>query len=369
MSTTKRDYYEVLGVPRDAGESEIRSAYRKLARRHHPDVSDDPDAHRRFQEIGEAYAVLSDAEKRAGYDRFGHQGVTGPTGDPGFGDLFDLFRTVVGGFGYEDQPVSVRGGDVNYEFPLTLEDVATGVETEIAVSRHMTCDECDGDGTGPNGISQQCPTCRGRGRVRYQQQAMFMTISQEAECPDCNATGTHITEPCEECRGSGRRRRTEKVSVEIPQGVEHGQRIQYRAAGDAGPLGTPPGDLFVHVRVQPHDRFVRRGNDLAVELPIDFTQAALGDVIEIPGLLEPHELHIAAGAQHGSTIRIRGGGLPQLRRPERVGDLHVVMRVDVPKKLNKTQRELLLKLADASGIEITPPTSAFRRKIDEVLGG
>ncbi len=368
MAASKRDYYEVLGVSRDADAKEIRSAYRKLARQHHPDVSDAPDAHQTFQEIGEAYSVLSDDQKKSHYDQFGHDAPMGGGHEGGIPDIFDLFRTVVGGFGFEDETVR-RGADVNYELGLTLADAATGMETEIAVSHFIPCETCEGQGAAPGSAREQCATCRGQGRVRYQQQAMFMTISQQGECPDCQGMGVRIPNPCDDCSGTGRKRQTEKFQVEVPPGVEHGQRVRYAASGDAGPLGSPSGDLYVHIRVEPHDFLVRRGDDLACKVPIDFTQAVLGDVFEIPGLLEDLELETPPGTQHGEAITIRGQGMPRLRRPNKRGDLHVLIRIDIPRKLSKKQRELVLKLADASDIEITPPESGIRKKIGEVLGG
>jgi len=368
MAERKRDYYEVLGVSRDATEKEIRSAYRKLAREYHPDVSDAPDAQSRFQEIGEAYAVLCDAERRAGYDRFGHAGPEGVGFDVGMVDIFDLFQSVVGGFGFRRERVS-RGNDLEYQLPITLEEVATGLATEIAVSRFVRCDACAGEGAVPGSTREQCPTCHGAGRVRYRQSAMMLTFTQESDCPDCRGTGVRIPSPCPDCGGSGRTRRTQKVPVELPPGVQDGQRIRYESGGDAGPLGARAGDLDVVIRVRPHEVFVRRGRDLACEVEIEFPQAALGDVIEVPGILHPHELHVPSGTQHGDSLTVRGAGLPELRRPDRCGDLHVLVRVRVPRRLSKRQREVLHQLAEEMGLDVHPPESSLRKKIGEVLGG
>ncbi|MGQ9733324.1 MAG: molecular chaperone DnaJ [Candidatus Zipacnadales bacterium] len=368
MDAPKRDYYEVLGVPRDADADTIRAAYRKLARRHHPDVSDEPDAHARFQEIGEAYAVLSDPEKRAHYDRFGHAGPEGFGFDLGVVDLFDLFQSVVGGFGFQ-QPRVGGGRDLEYQLPITLEDVATGLETQIAVSHLVACEECGGEGAAPGTSRERCPTCQGVGRVRYRQTAMLLTFMQEADCPDCGGSGIHIPTPCDSCGGSGRRRQTEKISVNIPAGIQDGQRIRYRGRGDAGPLGTPPGDLYVIIHVQPHETFVRRGADLACEVEIEFPQAALGDVIQVPGILGPHELVIPPGTQHGTALTVRGGGLPEMGQSNRTGDLHVLIRIRVPERLSKRQREILHNLAEEMGLNITPPDPSLRRKIGQMLRG
>jgi molecular chaperone DnaJ len=368
MRVQRRDYYEVLGVSQDATDKEIRSAYRKLARQYHPDVCDEPDAHERFQEIGEAYAVLSNGERRANYDRFGHAGPEGVGFDMGATDIFDLFQSVVGGFGFQRERVA-SGSDLEYQLPIALEDVASGFATQIAVSRFVSCDTCGGEGAAPGSKREQCTTCRGLGRVRYRQSAMLLTFMQEAECPDCGGTGVHIPNPCADCKGSGRARKTQKVAVDIPPGVQDGQRIRYQGGGDAGALGTRPGDLYVVVRVQPHELFVRRGSDLVCEIEIDFPQAALGDVIEAPGIPAPHELTIPPGTQHGDALTIRGGGLPELRRPDRHGDLHVLVRVRVPKRLTKKQRKLLQELAEAMDLDVRPQESGLRQKINEVLGG
>lgn len=368
MASGKRDYYEVLGVSRDATEKEIRAAYRRLARRYHPDVCDEPDANERFQEIGEAYAVLSDPERRANYDRYGHAGPEGAGFDIGVTDIFDLFQSVVGGFGFQRERVA-SGQDLEYELPITLEDVATGLTTEIRISHFVTCTTCEGQGAAPGTRRQQCPTCRGIGRVRYRQTAMLLTFMQETDCPDCNGTGVYIPTPCPECRGTARIRKTESLTVDIPPGVQDGQRIRYRGAGDAGALGAPPGDLYIIVRVRPHEVFVRRGSDLVCEVEVQFPQAALGDVIEVPGLLETHELTIPPGTQHGTALLVQGGGLPELRRPDRRGDLHVLVRVAVPKRLTREQRKILTKLAEAMDLKVRPPESTLRKKLGEVLGG
>ncbi len=368
MAAQRRDYYEVLGVGREATDKEIRAAYRKLARQYHPDVCDEPDAHDRFQQIGEAYAVLSDPERRGNYDRFGHAGPAGAGFDVGVTDIFDLFQSVVGGFGFQ-QERAVSGSDLEYQLPITLEDVANGIETEIVVSRLVRCEACGGEGGEPGTPREQCATCHGVGRVRYRQSAMLLTFTQEAECPDCRGTGVNIPHPCNVCRGAGRSRKTERIGVEVPPGVQDGQRIRYQGGGDAGPLGARAGDLHVVLRVQPHEMFVRRGSDLVCEVEIAFPQAALGDVIEVPGILSSHELTVPHGTQHGDALLVRGGGLPELRRPDRRGDLHVLVRVAVPKRLTREQRKALEQLAKAMDLDLHPQGSGLRKKLGEVLGG
>jgi len=363
----RRDYYEILGVSRDVGAREVKSAYRKLARQYHPDVSTEPDAHQRFQEIGEAYAVLADPEKRARYDRFGHSGLEAAGVDFGMPDIFELFRSVVGGFGFGEE-VSRRGGDIAHDLEVTLEQVATGVDTEIAVSRFVGCDECGGEGAAQGSLRQQCPTCRGAGRVRYQQRSMFFSFAQEAECPDCRGSGVHIPDPCGQCHGTGRQRRTEKLKVEVPVGVPDGQLLRFRGQGDVGPLGAPGGDLYVRVHVTPHETLVRRGADLACEMQITYPQAALGDVVEVPGVSELHELTIPPGVQHGDALTIEGAGLPEMGNENRCGDLHVLLRVVVPQRLSKRERELLVELAEAQGTEVRPPEPSIGKRISEALG-
>jgi molecular chaperone DnaJ len=367
MAARKRDYYEVLGVAREASAKEVRGAYRKLAREYHPDVSTAPDAHERFQEIGEAYAVLSDDDRRARYDRYGHSGLEEAGYDVGMPDIFQLFQSVVGGFGFQDERVA-GGQDLEYHLPITLEDVATGLTTEIGVSRFVRCEECQGEGAAAGSTRQQCPTCRGVGRVRYRSSAMLLTFTQEADCPDCRGVGYFIPNPCEACRGAGRVRRSQKVSVEVPPGVQDGQRIRYGGGGDAGPLGTRPGDLYVAIRLQPHETFVRRGADLVCEVELEFPQVALGDVIEVPGILEPQQVNVPAGTQHGDSLTVRGAGLPELRRPDRHGDLHVLVRVNVPRHPTKAQRKLLEQLAQEMHLDLERPVSRLRQKINEVLG-
>ncbi len=365
----KRDYYEVLGVARNADAKAIKSAYRKLAREYHPDVSDSANAHERFQEIGEAYAVLGEPEKRARYDQFGPAGVDSAGVDfGGFPDIFDMFRTVVGGFGFEqDEPR--RGSDLLEELEVTLPDVCTGVDKEIAVSRYMPCEDCAGEGAEPGTQRQTCPTCRGVGRVRYQQRSMFLTFSQEAECPDCHGTGVHIPKPCAKCKGTGRRRKTEKITVKVPPGIEDGQRIRYPGRGDAGPLGSPNGDLYVRVHVKPHETLIRRGADLVCQIPLEFPQVALGDVIEVPGVMETHEVTVPPGTQHGEALLVKGGGLPDPSHRSRRGDLHALVHVVVPRHLTKKQRELLQALARESHLDLTPHESGFAKAVGEVLGG
>ncbi len=363
----KRDYYEVLGLSRDATPREIRAAYRRLGRQLHPDVNDSPDAEVRFKEITEAYAVLSDEEKRRQYDMWGHDVPQGVSFAADMPDIFDIFRSVFGGDLGGGRFVERRGEDLRYDLAVTLEEVATGAEREIGVSRLVPCETCGQRGAAPGSSRDTCRTCAGQGRVRYAQRSLFMTFSEEAVCPDCDGIGTVARNPCPDCRGEGRLRKTTKLHVEVPPGIEDGQRIRYRGEGNAGPLGSPPGTLDIVVSVKPHDVFARRGADVMCEVEISFPQAALGDVITVPGLRGPQELRVPAGIQSGETARLPGEGLPALRGGRR-GDQHVVVRVVTPRKLTKKQRELLHKLAEEDGLTITPTERTVAARIKEAFG-
>ncbi|MFQ6097412.1 MAG: J domain-containing protein, partial [Armatimonadota bacterium] len=307
----KRDYYEVLGLDRNATDKEIKAAYRRLARKYHPDISKEPDAEQRFKEVGEAYAVLSDPDKRAKYDRFGHE-VPGGFGfdfETGFDpfSLFDLF------FGGRTRGPSVpRGDDLRFDMAIDLEDVYAGAEREITVRRLERCEACEGTGARPGTQPVVCPTCRGHGQVYTTRQSFFGTLQQVSTCPHCGGAGRVIREVCEDCGGQGLVRRVRKFTVRVPPGVEDGQRLRYEGEGDAAPGNGIPGDLYVRIFVRPHDVFTRRGADVIIQQPLSFAQAALGDTIEVPTLGGPCELVIPPGTQTGDSLRLRGKGLPRL---------------------------------------------------------
>ncbi len=377
----KRDYYEVLGVSRSASAEEIKKAYRRLARQHHPDVNpNNSEADNLFKEINEAYEVLGDPEKRGTYDRFGHEGLNMGAGHPGsgfgfegfgdmggFGDIFDMF---FGGGGARGETrrrsVGEPGSDLRYDLTLTLEEVATGAEKTIRLSRFESCESCEGSGASPGSAPEVCRHCQGAGQVRHSQQTILGAISSVVTCAVCRGRGFIITDPCRVCGGEGRVRNTSERSVNIPAGIEDGMRIRLRGEGDAGARGGPSGDLYVVTYVKPHDVFVRHGDDLACEIPINFVQAALGDRIEVPTISgEPETLHIPHGTQPGASFRLDGKGLPNMNNGRR-GDQHVVVRVEVPKRLSAEQKKLLAEFAKASGIEVNP--DGGRGVLDKLLG-
>lgn len=364
--TKRRDYYEVLGVSRSAGRDEIKAAYRKLAVANHPDRNPgDAAAEERFKEAAEAYAVLSDPDKRAHYDRFGHAGV-GEQPFSGFdASIFGDFADILGNlFGFEGifggrRPGGPqRGSDLRTGLVLSFEDMATGVERAIQVPREESCEECQGSGAAPGASPEVCRACGGRGQVRLSQGFFTMLRS----CPQCGGAGRVISDPCRECRGAGRVERTRSLTVRIPAGIEDGSRVRLAGQGEGGVRGGPAGDLYVSVRVEPHEVFVREGADLHVEEEVSAFLAALGTEAEVPTLEGPHTISIPAGTQPGDTLVLRGKGLPRLRGGGR-GNLVVHFRVAVPRKLSSRQRELLQHVVEE---EARP--SVFRR-VKELFEG
>ncbi len=340
----KRDYYEVLGVNRDASEEEIKKAYRKLAMQHHPDRNpDNPKAEEKFKEAKEAYEVLCDADRRAAYDRFGHRGVEAGAGmgagaAGGFADAFgDIFSEIFGG-GRQRSNV-YRGADLRYNLEITLEDAARGTETKIRIPTLEACDTCHGSGAKAGTEPVSCPTCHGQGQVRIQQG--FFSLQQT--CPRCGGSGKFIREPCQTCGGAGRVKRQKTLSVKIPAGVDEGDRIRLSGEGEAGVNGGPPGDLYVVIRLKAHPVFQREENDLHCEMPISFTAAALGGEIEIPTLDGSAKIKIPPETQSGRVLRLRGKGIKGVRSHAH-GDLLCHVVVETPVNLTVRQRELLLEL-------------------------
>ncbi|MEO1034676.1 MAG: molecular chaperone DnaJ [Pseudomonadota bacterium] len=345
----KRDYYEVLGVARDASEGDIKKAYRRLAMKHHPDRNaDDADAERLFKEAKEAYEVLSKADKRAAYDQFGHAGVSnsaaGGGAGPGdaFSDIFgDVFGDIFGG-GRRSRSQVYRGADLRYELEMSLEDAVTGDTVNIEVPTSATCTTCNGSGAAPGTSPQTCTTCGGSGQVRMQQG--FFSVQQT--CPACRGTGTIITDPCPTCHGRGRVVENRKLAVKVPAGVDDGDRIRLTGEGEAGRNGGPPGDLYVEIRLAPHRLFEREGADLSTEVPISMVTAALGGSVELPTLDGQVSLKIPAGTQSGKVFRLRGKGVATVR-DSRKGDLFCRVVVETPVNLSREQENFLRQFEES----------------------
>lgn len=376
----KRDYYEVLGVPRNATQEEIKQAYRRLARQYHPDVNKSPDAEEKFKEINEAYQVLSDPEKRRQYDLFGHAGVTGGAAQGGarvdfdftdFPDITEIFEEFFGfpGFGTRRRQRRVeRGSDIQVDVTLTFQEAVFGTEKVIEVPRWEPCPRCRGTRTEPGTRPARCPQCGGRGEVQYVQDSLFGRFVRVSVCPRCNGEGVVITTPCQECGGRGVVRRTRKVAVDIPPGVDDGTLVRLKGEGELGRNGGPPGDLYVRVQVQPHPLFKREGKNILLDLPINVAQAALGDEVEIPTIDGTTvKLTIPPGTQYGQTFRIRGKGAPDVRNPNRRGDMLVTVRVVVPKKLTPEQKELFMRLGQTFDRTPSPQDKNFWDKLVDIL--
>jgi molecular chaperone DnaJ len=355
---SKRDYYEVLGVAREANDQEVKSAYRKLALKHHPDRNPgDKGAEEKFKEAAEAYAVLADADKRAAYDRFGHAGVSSAAGAGGFdptifadfGDIFGGLRDIFGFgdiFGGGRRGGPQRGSDLRYDMEIGFEESARGVETNIQIPRQEQCETCRGSGAAPGSSPSVCPHCNGRGQIRYQQG--FFTVAQT--CRQCGGAGRVITKPCPDCRGNGVVARQRKLTVKIPAGIASGQRLRLHAEGEAGSAGGPPGDLYVVVHVQDSAVFQRDGDDLFCRVPITFPIAALGGEVQVPTLDGDEALSVPAGTESGHVFKLRAKGMPSVTGRGH-GDLHVAVDVVTPRKLTRDQRQLLEQLAKTMPIE------------------
>jgi molecular chaperone DnaJ len=373
-----QDYYQTLGVSRDASESEIKSAFRGLARKYHPDVSQEPDAEEKFKDINEAYAVLSDKEKRSAYDRYGHAGVQGMGGVPDWttvdfsdilGDLFGFGG--FGGFGRSSRRspnAPRRGADLQYRVHLKFEEAVFGIDKEIEINRDEVCDTCGGSGSKPGTSPSRCSTCGGNGEVRRSQQTIFGSMVQVTTCPACNGKGEVIVNPCTTCSGRGQVRQTRTKVVSIPAGVDTGTQIRLAGEGQPGVNGGPAGNLYLVIQVQPHKYFRRRENDIMLDLNINIAQAALGDEVSVPTVDGDTMLKIPAGTQPGKVIRMRGKGVPHLRSNGR-GDQLVIVNVSIPTSVNNDQRELLEKLGKSLGTEVIPQERGFFDKLRDVLGG
>jgi molecular chaperone DnaJ len=364
----------VLGVTRGASEQEIKSAYRKLALQFHPDRNpNNPDAEEKFKEASEAYAILADGEKRSMYDRFGHAGVGAGAGGSGFDasvfqDFGDIFGEFFGfgdvfGQGSRRRSRTQRGADLREDVNLAFEEAVFGTETTVTVRRHETCEDCRGSGAASGKTPVTCRSCAGRGQVRYQQG--FFSIART--CPTCQGTGSVITDPCPKCKGEGRVLRQRTVDAKVPAGVEDGTRIRFSGLGEGGLQGGPAGDLYVVLHVKEHPFFEREGNDLHCVIPISFGQAALGAEIAVPTLEGEQMLKVPEGTQSGTTLRIRGKGVPVLNSRGK-GDLFVEVRVQTPGKLNKRQRELLQELEGTIRVENKPQRRTLLGKVKDIFG-
>jgi molecular chaperone DnaJ len=375
MATTKkRDYYEVLSVGRNASDEEIKRAYRKLAVKYHPDKNpDDPHAEEKFKELGEAYDVLMDADKRAAYDRFGHaafaQGVGGFSG--GFHDPFDIFREVFGGAaggifetffggGGPAREERQRGSDLRYDMQIKLEEAAFGVEKEIEIRKLDICDKCNGSGAEPGSRSINCPACGGRGQVVSSRG--FFHVSQT--CPRCRGAGQIIEKPCRQCGGEGRGEKSSRIKLKIPVGIADGSRLRSSRNGEAGIRGGPYGDLYVVIHVKEHEIFQRDEDNLYCEVPIPFTVAALGSEVAVPTLEGKANLKVPAGTQSGQVFKLRGKGIVNVNGRDR-GDLLARLIVEVPTRLNAEQRQKLEDFANSCGEENTPMRKSFFERAKE----
>ncbi len=372
----KRDYYEVLGVSRTATPDEIKAAFRKLARQYHPDVSQEANAEEHFKEINEAYSVLSDADKRAAYDRFGHAGVQNTGGVPDFtvdfGDLFDEFFGGFGGFGRSTnrraRNVPRRGADLQLNVDLTFEQSIFGIEKEIEITRDEVCETCGGKGAEPGTSPIRCSTCNGTGEVRQVRQTLLGSMVQVSTCPVCNGKGETISTACHTCNGRGLVRKNRKKVVSIPAGVDNGNQIRLAGEGQPGENGGPNGNLYLVIRVLQHKYFKRRENDILLDLDINIAQAALGAEVDVPTVDGMAKLKIPAGIQPGKVLRMRGKGVPHLRGNGR-GDQMIVVNVEVPKNLSSEQRKLMEKLAESLGSEVRPAEKGFLDWLKDTLGG
>lgn len=371
---TDRDYYEVLGVSRNASRDELKQAFRRLARQYHPDVNNSSDAEERFKELNEAYAVLSDADKRAAYDRFGHAGVRGAAGAPDFNVDFSDFADIFGeffGFGRSSRQarnVPRRGQDLQMRVDLTFEEAVFGVEKDIEITRDEVCSTCNGSGAEPGTSPTRCATCGGRGEVRQVRQTILGSMVQVTTCPNCNGQGEIITTPCHTCNGRGRERRTRTKVVNMPAGVDTGTQIRLAGEGQPGASGGPHGNLYLVIQVKPHKYFRRRDDDILLDLDINVAQATLGADVEIPTVDGPEKLRIPAGIQPGKVLRLRGKGVPRLRGSGR-GDQLVLINVEIPARLTAQQRQLFENLAASLGSEVHPQERSFLDWIKDALGG
>ncbi|WP_236909768.1 molecular chaperone DnaJ [Clostridium sp. Cult3] len=370
-----RDYYEILNISKDASQDEIKSSFRTLAKKYHPDLNpDDKEAEQKFKEINEAYEVLSDTEKRRRYDAFGHAGVNGQGGYSqdfgGFGDIFDdIFDIFGGGFTQTSsrRKGPVRGADLRYNLDLEFTEAVFGVEKEIQIRKTEHCETCDGTGVKPGSSKETCSKCHGTGEVRYAQQSPFGQFVRVATCDQCNGTGEIIKEKCTVCSGTGKEIKNKKIKVKVPAGVDTGSIISIRGEGEMGERGGPPGDLFIYINVREHEVFEREGNNIYLTVPISFTDAALGAEIEVPTLDGIVNYTISEGTQTGTQFRLKNKGVPNVRGVGK-GDLYFTVEVQVPKGLTNKQKELLKEFAKEGGEYHKEVKKGFFDKVKDAFG-
>lgn len=367
----KADYYEILGVNRDASDAEIKSAFRKAAKQYHPDLHPgDKEAEQKFKDINEAYEVLSDEKKRAQYDQFGHAAFD-PTASAGgygggFGGFEDIFSAFTGGFGFgggftQNRNGPIQGRDLRYNLTIAFEEAAFGSKKEILVPREENCNTCGGTGAKPGTSPVQCTVCGGAGQVRAQQNTMFGSFATVRTCDACNGTGKIIQEACPECRGRGRVNKSKRIVVNVPAGIDNGQTLNMRGEGEAGLRGGPSGDLYITISVKPHKLFARKGTDLYIDMDVPMTVAVLGGEIQVPTLKGNVKYTVPEGTQPGTTFRLKEQGVPRLNSSAR-GDLFVRTSVSIPKRLTDEQRDMVRRLADSLGDRVSE-TRPLRKNI------
>lgn len=374
---SKRDYYEVLGVERNASEAEVKKAFRKLARKYHPDVNPgDADAEANFKKINEAYEVLSDSQKRAQYDQFGHAAFSQGTGDGGFGGsgggadfggFGDIFEAFFGGGGQRRRGPA-KGADLRYNLDVSFEESAFGLEKDINVPRTETCEKCKGSGAAPGTKAKTCQKCNGTGQLQFTQSTPFGRFVQSRVCDQCNGEGKTVEHQCGECTGSGYVRRTRKIHIKIPGGVDTGSRMRVAGEGEPGEHGGPHGDLYIYIRVKPHKIFNREGNDVITEIKVSFPQAALGDEVEVLTLDGKVQLKVPEGTQSGIFFRLKGKGVPDVHGYGR-GDHHVKVTVVTPAKLTDEQRNIMRDLAITMGQNPAGIEKGFFEKVKDAFIG
>ena len=370
------EFYDRLGVSKNASADEIKKAYRKLSKKYHPDINKEPGAEEKYKEVQEAYETLSDDQKRAAYDQYGPDGANGFGGQggfggfdggAGFGGFEDIFSSFFGGGATRNPNAPRQGDDLQYRVNLSFEEAIFGAEKEVHYNREATCKTCSGSGAKPGTSPVTCGRCHGQGVINVDTQTPLGMMRRQVTCDVCHGTGQEIKEPCQTCHGTGHEKQSHKVSVKIPAGVETGQQIRLAGQGEAGFNGGPYGDLFVIINVNPSDKFTRDGSTIYYTLNISFVQAALGDTVEVPTVHGNVEMTIPAGTQTGKTFRLKGKGAPRLRGGSQ-GDQHVTVKIVTPTKLNDAQKEALLAFAKASGDEkIAPQKKGFFNKVKDAL--